>query len=97
MTDFLRMITGYLYVVIPILIALFVIYKIVASKLPEQKLLIKKVYTYVTIFVVALFTLAVIRMAAINEVPENELNKSVKSDRSNYAIEKSKQDTITIK
>jgi len=34
-------------------------------------------------------------MAAVNEIPENDLNKSIKKDRQNEMIERSKQDTIT--
>ena len=96
MIDFLRLITGYLYVFIPVIIILFVVYKIVMKNLPEYKQTIKTVYKYVMVFVCALFALAVIRMAVINEVPENNLDKSVKSERSNYSVEQAKKDTISV-
>jgi len=96
MIDFLRLITGYLYVFIPVIIILFVVYKIVVKNLPESKQTIKTVYKYVMLFVCALFALAVIRMAVINEVPENSLDKSIKSERSNYSVEQAKKDTISI-
>ena len=96
MIDFLRLITGYLYVFIPVIIVLFVVYKIVVRNLPEYKQTVKTVYRYVMLFVCALFALAVIRMAVINEVPENSLDKSVKSERSNYSVEQAKKDTTSI-
>ncbi len=97
MTDFLRTIFPFLYVLIPFLIGVSLVYWGVRNRLPEHKSLIKKIYLYTSLFALAIFALAVIRMAAVNNIPENELDNSVKKERSNYAIEKSKQDTITIK
>ena len=53
------------------------------------------IYRFVSLFAIAIFIFAVIRMAAVNEIPENDLNKSIKKDRQNEMIERSKQDTIT--
>ena len=95
--DFLRTIFPYLYVLIPFLIGISLVYWGVKSRLPDHKSLLKKIYLYTSLFALAIFTLAVLRMASVNNIPENELDNSVKKERSNYAIEKSEQDTITIK
>lgn len=95
--DFLRTIFPFLYVLIPFLIGIFLVYWVLIKVLPESKSLLKMVFRGIGLFALAIFTFAVLRMAAVNEIPENELDNSIKKERSNYAVEKSKQDTITIK
>ena len=97
MIDFLRTIFPLLYVLIPFLLGISLVYWGVKSVLPEHKSLIKTICRITSLAALVIFAFAVIRMAAVNNIPENELDNSVKKERSNYAIDKSKQDTITIK
>ena len=97
MMDFLRTIFPFLYVLIPFLLGISLVYWVLIKTLPEHKSLIKTIYRITSLAALAIFAFAVIRMASVNEIPENELDNSVKKERSNYAIDKSKQDTITIK
>ena len=97
MIDFLRVISPYIYVVIPILIFLFIAFKIAMKSVPEEgKVSVKKYFRWLMLGVLLIFSIAVIRMAMINEVPRSDVDNSVKKERSNYAIEKAKQDTITV-
>ena len=95
--DFLRQIFPFLYVLIPFLLGISLVYWGVKLAIPEHKSLLKKIYLTTSLFALAVFAFAVLRMASVNEIPENDLDKSIKKERSNYAVEKSKQDTITIK
>jgi len=93
--DFLRTISPFIYVLLPILIFLFIAYKITMKNLSEdQKEGPKKFFKYVLFGVLLIFSIAVLRMAMINETPRNDVDHSIKKERSDYAIEKSKQDTI---
>jgi len=97
MIDFLRTISPYIYTLIPILIVLFVIYKVVyRNTLDENKGIVKKVYLGITLLTLLFFSIAVIRMAMANEIPRSDVDHSIKKDRQNEMIERSKQDTITI-
>ena len=97
MIDFLRVISPYIYTLIPILIILFVAYKVtMKNTVSHVKAAAKKVFTYVFYGVILVFSIAVIRMAMINEVPRNDVDHSIKKERSNQAIEQAKKDTITI-
>jgi len=91
MADFLRLITPYLYVLIPFIIGVSLVYWGVKSRLPEHKSLLKTIYRFSILIALAIFTFAVLRMASINEVPENQLDNSVKKDRQNEMIERSKE------
>jgi TRAP-type C4-dicarboxylate transport system permease small subunit len=97
MTDFLRVISPYIYALVPILILLFVAYKVTMKSVEDDvKSSTKKIFKWVFYGVLLIFSIAVIRIAMINEVPRSDIDHSVKKERSNYAIEKSKKDTITI-
>ena len=97
MIDFLRLISPYLYGLIPILILIFVAFRVTAKYATENvKPIAKKVLRWFTIVVILVFSLAVFKMAMVNEAPRNDVDNSIKKERSNYAIDKAKQDTVTI-
>jgi len=97
MIDFLRTISPYIYTLIPILIILFVIYKVVyRNTLDENKGVVKKVYLGMTFLTLLFFAIAVIRMVMINEVPQSDVDHSIKKERNEWAIDQAKQDTTNI-
>jgi RecG-like helicase len=51
----------------------------------------KTIYRFSMLLALAIFAFAVLRMASINEVPENQLDNSIKKDRQDEMIERSKE------
>ena len=97
MIDFLRVISPYIYTLIPILIVLFIAFKITMKNIPADGVKrVKKFFSYVFYGILLIFSIAVIRMAMINEVPRSDVDHSIKKERSNQALEQAKKDTITI-
>ena len=95
--DFLRTIFPFLYAFIPFLAGITLMYWALKRMFPSLRPIFKKVYLVLGGIATVIFLVAVIRMAAVNEIPENELDNSVKKERSNYSVEKAKKDTVTIK
>ena len=89
--DFLRTIFPFLYALVPILLGLYLMYWTLSRWLPGLKSTLKKVFLGVGGVALAIFFVAVIRMATVNEIPENELDNSVKKDRQKEMIERSKK------
>lgn len=97
MIDFLRVISPFLYVLIPTLIILFVVYKAATKYLPDSdKPTIKLIYRLINLVALAWFAIAVLKMTVINEIPQNDVDHSIKKERSDYSVEQAKKDTITI-
>jgi len=97
MIDFLRTISPYLYTFIPALIILVVaFYFSVKNANDKEKIQIKKFFKVIFYIIVLGFFLALIKVAMVNEVPRNDVDHSIKKERSNYAVEQAKQDTLTI-
>ena len=92
MIDFLRVISPYIYTLVSVLIILFVAYKVTMKNVESDyaKTGTKKIFKGVFYGVLLLFSLAVLRMAFINEVPRNDVDHSIKKERSNYSVEQAK-------
>jgi len=89
--DFLRTIFPFLYTLIPFLIGISLVYWVLIKTIPGSKPIFKKVFLAIGGLAIVIFAFAVIRMASVNEIPENELDNSVKKDRQEEMIERSKK------
>lgn len=97
MTDFLRSIAPFVYGLIPLVVVLFVVYRVLLKQFPDEKATVKRIYRLVMLTVVVVFAIILARFAFINEVPQSDVDHSIKKERSNYSLEQAKKDTVTVK
>jgi len=96
MIDFLRVISPYLYTVVPAVLIIWIAFNFaIKNATAEQQILFKKIRKGIIYVIFIGLFVVIAKMAMINEVLRNELDNSVKKERSNYAVEKAKQDTVT--
>ena len=80
---------------IPLLVVLFIVYRVLVKELPEKKSLFKKIFNYSLLGILVIFGIVILRFASLNEIQKNDVDHSIKKDRQEEMIERAKKDTVT--